>query len=56
VPRPALPVASLVLLVVLAGCLGPVGGEGTETIHADYRPWTVRYDVGGDSVLRTELD
>jgi hypothetical protein len=34
----------------------PAAGENTTaTIHADYPPWSVRYYVDENSVLRTEL-
>lgn len=45
--------------LVTVGCTGyvnePVDGE-TETRHVDLAPWTVRYYLDGDSVLRTELE
>jgi hypothetical protein len=34
----------------------PADGTSTETVHYDYPPWTVRYYVDADSVLRTELE
>jgi hypothetical protein len=34
----------------------PADGTSTETVHYDYAPWTVRYYVDADSVLRTELE
>lgn len=44
---------------VVVQCSGyvnePVEGQ-TRTRHYDYPPWTVRYYVDGDSVLRTELE
>ncbi|WP_380676448.1 hypothetical protein [Salinigranum sp. GCM10025319] len=46
--------------VVTVRCSGyvnePAGGETTRTRHSDLPPWTVRYYLDGNSVVREEIE